>query len=77
MACYLLTGKVLNIATGTNIFQNYVQGIKANCKSGSEADLRNFLSCFLKSILDYFLKISIQIKEQKIRTNPTRIKLQV
>lgn len=68
MAWYLFTGKVLNITTRTDtdeLLQNYVSEIKTNCDHATDTDIRIFLSCFMKSILDFFFKISIKIKSQQ------------
>ena len=83
MRWYNFSGKVLNHHTGISsidsILSTYIGSMRLD-KTGEnmDSDIRIYLSCLLKSVLDFFLHISYKIKssfQKESTTNQVQVKI--
>ena len=68
LAWYHYTGKVLNGQTMTIVDQvviNLLSEIQKQCTTATQLDKRVFLSCVMKALLDYFLKLIHGLKSKQ------------
>ena len=79
LAWYHYTGQVLNRNTRTDTDQvvtDLLQEIQQQCEEVTEMDIRVFLSCVLKAFIDYFLKLTLELKS-KDKQNKTQVYVRV
>ena len=73
LAWYHYTGKVLNGHTNTivdHVVIDLLSEIQKQCTTATQMNKRIFLSCIMKSLLDYFLKLIHELKlKQKSKTS--------
>ena len=88
MSWYTFSGKVLNYNTGIiaidNILSRYIESLrKVVTVKGidTEGDIRIYLSCLLKSLLDFFLHITYKLKtsshQTQVNSNQTQVKIDI
>ena len=79
LAWYHYTGHVLNRNTLTDTDQvvtDLLQEIQQQCKEATEMDKHVFLSCVMKAFIDYFLKLTLELKS-KDKQNKTQVYVRV
>ena len=88
MSWYTFSGKVLNYNTGIiaidNILSRYIESLrKVVTVKGidTEGDIRIYLSCLLKSLLDFFLRITYKLKtsshQTQVNSNQTQVMIDI
>lgn len=76
LAWYHYTGKVLNGHTNTIVDQvvaNLMSKIQKQCNTATQTDKRVFLSCVMKALIDYFLKLTHELKSKQQQNKAPRI----